>query len=622
MEAALEKYQLKKLYLLVNLGGTKNYLTSFSERSSMIKLMLGSKINSVELLPILSQQAKELANKNIQEIEKADSLYVFLGQDSYESLPAGYVNPRGINWVVVPRSTDTAPTLGPNASILALDNLHTVSSTEVRKLTAAGKLDEAPLDPAVSAYIKKINLYVPLPAELLELQKQLLESDFNYFRNRLCATASLSPQDCLKLNSPPFVPAQSVLGWSDNFIRKTLELAPPGRQTETLRHKLLEGLLLPDQQPRFQCLYAIPARNWPETVIVDEKTYLLPRISSSTDNHTLDKEAYLAVSLPKSLRSFISANTIAAYIHNAPAEQAFAYHQKAGFTEIYRFWTAPDRYMFLIKNKSDSAFRLVATNISTPESRKLLEQRLGYFMREIHAVLHKDTAPLFELNESGLAMSFHPRSRAVIGYMPAAMQLMRARPETYTCEPMTAIGLQISVCTNTLGANYQVFAENMYKDQMLPLMELLYSKGLRNFTYLGSAGGLSADIKCGDIVLPSEVETQPGKFEKLENHARALPEIAPGTTLHPTGREGFVTSVMDEDKAALDRLAAVNADCVELEVRYLLEFCRQKKDCSLSAVLFITDLPADKDKTLYANQACREKVKQSAKSVLEGLLFP
>ncbi|MFH1619695.1 MAG: hypothetical protein ABIG11_07290, partial [bacterium] len=81
IETAIDKYNLRKLYLLLNLGGQKNYKASASEREAMLRLMLGVRMEKITFIPLILTDKKNEINRRLKAREGADKLYVFMGQD-------------------------------------------------------------------------------------------------------------------------------------------------------------------------------------------------------------------------------------------------------------------------------------------------------------------------------------------------------------------------------------------------------------------------------------------------------------------------------------------------------------------------------------------------------------
>jgi nicotinic acid mononucleotide adenylyltransferase len=212
MNLAIEKYHVNQLYIYINVSGTKDFKTSFQEREAMVSGMLGKNSTRVKIMPVL-QENKELVIASVDKDPGIQTIQ-FSGQDSFDTMPPDIVRARNRRWVVIPRG-DTPVNIPKNSNVDVLTPIDDTSSSEIRKLIAANRLDEANIDPFVADYINKNKLYLPLEGYPAVFKEKLYKKVFVEYIKELKASR---PELDLKLVVlPEYLPEQTMGSWATKF---------------------------------------------------------------------------------------------------------------------------------------------------------------------------------------------------------------------------------------------------------------------------------------------------------------------------------------------------------------------------------------------------------------------
>jgi nicotinic acid mononucleotide adenylyltransferase len=248
MMLALEKYHVNQLNIYVNISGTKDFKTSYLEREAMIAGMLGKNFSKVKIMPIL-QENKEDVIAAIDEGPGIQTLQ-FSGQDSFDTMPADIVRARNRRWVVIPRG-DSPVNIPDNSHVDVIDPIDDTSSSQIRKLIAENRLDEANIDPFVADYIRKKHLYVPLEGSAAEVKLEMYEKVFmQYMKEIKALRPDLNLEDVVL---PKYLPEQSISAWPTKFtnliMTKENLVGAPAENYRIFSTNLLNKILLDVSKP-------------------------------------------------------------------------------------------------------------------------------------------------------------------------------------------------------------------------------------------------------------------------------------------------------------------------------------------------------------------------------------
>ncbi|MBM3244336.1 MAG: NAD-dependent epimerase/dehydratase family protein, partial [Candidatus Omnitrophica bacterium] len=148
---------------------------------------------------------------------------------------------------------------------------------------------------------------------------------------------------------------------------------------------------------------------------------------------------------------------------------------------------------------------------------------------------------------------------------------------------------------------------DLYGSQIRALLQWIllpaHSCGLsaKEVLLLGECGGIGADVKLGDIVLPNAVWTAESSVEPIINSI-PLVEISKllkgkSSRIH-TGLVETIPAIMLESKSKVEEDRKRGILALELELAYVAEVCRLFGDVKVGALLKVVDLPGQKHQCL------------------------
>lgn len=598
MELALENYNLDKLYIFVNVSGPKDFKASFSEREAMIKSMLGEKANKIKLVPVL-QENKDSALNQIQETTKS-KVIKFIGQDSFETLPPASLKDSKIHLVVIPRGSEPIKMPKETKIDVLKINAGSISSSDVRKMILSKQIGEAKIDPAVYQYIKDHNLYSSPPEQFSKLQIKFYEEAFNDY---LADIKKANPKwDLSKISIPPYTPEQSTLAWSEKFTNLIIkEKGLSGEDAEAFRVSSRDmnwGIFNGKQYPKMPSVFTIPVQ---ETVkkpeIVAIKTEKLPETSNS--KYTINILNYKRDRVPKPLQDFILEKKIPLFIHDGNLAETIDYHRSEGFTEPFSVSTRrgqAHRKMLLMRNPSSDQYRLVLAEVDGAD-RSFHVKSFTQFKdgpNEATVVQHKNKIPVINLNELGSIINLSSNDRVIIGYKG---DTGRKLVETGNYQKITITnpgGADIDLYEHLKSKQKIILVRNTYGDDMEKILDFFYRKGVRTFTYMGSAGVLDSSMKVGDILIPNSVVNENGQIIHFNNKALELAEksgLKNLKNLKPNTTHGWVSSIMVETDDLLTNLKNKGVQGIDIEAKYVAQFFKDRPDADISMFIFASDQP-------------------------------
>jgi hypothetical protein len=139
-----------------------------------------------------------------------------------------------------------------------------------------------------------------------------------------------------------------------------------------------------------------------------------------------------------------------------------------------------------------------------------------------------------------------------------------------------------------------------YGDEVLNIVKDFFERGVRDFTYIGTAGSISSGLPVGSVVTPSAFSLR-GETFSIDNQLRGP---------HSDGIHGQVPAILDESDEYLRRFQKARIQSVDVEGSHIADFFKDKKDVSLRLGFLISDTPLggvtlenikDTDRLLYAS---------------------
>ena len=137
-----------------------------------------------------------------------------------------------------------------------------------------------------------------------------------------------------------------------------------------------------------------------------------------------------------------------------------------------------------------------------------------------------------------------------------------------------------------------VSVENVYGDEMVETLEVLYAKGCRRFVYMGTSGALDPKLNIGDVLIPNRFLMPDGSWFRFENGARAFPLAinAPATIVRDTA-QGWVGTLIEETRDHIGALGSSGAQAIDVESRYFAEFFSRHPATETAVIVTVSDTP-------------------------------
>ncbi|MFH1618371.1 MAG: hypothetical protein ABIG11_00545 [bacterium] len=594
IESACARYSLDKMILFVNKSGSKNYTSSIYERAQMLSLMLPGLKDRTEIINVFSAEKIGYIREHVQS-GRYGAVFSFLGEDSFNELPADAHMMAGVVYVVIPRAGAkiAAPASG-KVEIMPIQGISEVSSTKVRKKFLRGEMPADLLSEPVLNYINLNHLYSGPPKELEELDNCLYQDSFAYAAD---AFKTAFPEiDFKEIRLPEYIPAQSPLARTDSFIRAGLKAAETGEHSVSEFEKKARTLLIKNTAAKqYPGIFYISEYVPLDAAEIDdaqkEHKIELPA-PADQKNYRMDIRRYTAMRIPPALQNFVRDNRIIPYMQSGDDGQAVSYHKRFGYDKFYRINTPKfQRTMLLAGSSKTGAWRLLLTGIYGNERAEHMKRLLSLFVREAFMVSHRRTA-LDEFNALISTCSFGVDDAAMIGRGDSFQEAAAARG--LNCEEKPG-SLGYRLCAKSGFRGILVFLSEIYGDDLRFLLNALYDKGIRKFVYTGTAGGLDNNFKLGDITAPSEYVKNSREKSRIINHM-SLCGMEPGKENAPLStRQAVVDSPLDETVKKLNAMSSAGAQSVDVETAYFQEFTAGHPDAAAAFFAIIADSPLEGD---------------------------
>lgn len=593
IDTALDRYKLDKIYVLVNKWSGKNYKASIHERMRMMELMMAERKSAVGIAAVYDDE-KNIFRGQIAESEKPSRMFVFLGQDSFDSLPDAVRKESGLTFVVVPRPGGKSDlSREPGVEIMDIKGISDISSTKVRASALSEQIDDSLLDPAVVRYIAGKGLYKPAPAGLENLDKQFFETSVGYVREGF--KTSFPELDLSKMPSPEYLENQSAQARVESIIRTAagssgLEQGPAREFVRKATSLLLREIGDEPYPGIFFLSGSAPTPSGEQDCDMISRNEI--RLSSPAANeYRMDVPGYVSMRIPEAVQRFVRENNAGIYLHSGGVDAAFACHIKDGFTKFYYINSpSPLRKNLLAEKADGKEWRLVFAGIYGRERLEHLKLMLSLFADRAVLVEHKKTAR-DELAASLPESGFGAGDTVIVGESSSFLKQAGAALGL-DCKTAASGEVQWRWCSKPGEKNVLALLPKVYGDDLKTALELFYSKGARKFIYTGTAGALDPALQIGDTVIP--VKYISGNAEKTDfKNSSGLCLAGGETKAMPLVTQSSVSSPLEESVKKLVWLKARGVQTVDVETGYAAAFASSHPDAEVAVFSFISDHPLD-----------------------------
>ncbi len=402
--------------------------------------------------------------------------------------------------------------------------------------------------------------------------------------------------DATLLNSliPQFYPHMSNLGWVDQFIDTVLRekhLSP--QRKDEIGNKAEKLLISTERGKPYAKLHCVQRILVEKSAKPDVTVYslLLPSLPKG-EKHTFDVDLYCSDRFPRALFTSGLFNEDSVYFHMGSTEEAIAFHQSEGFTEIYQVHSQAVRKLrnyHLLKHPQTQECRFVISNLHGEDTL----HHVAYQFNEVakfskaHLVRHANPSPLFVAD---LRKTFQPQDVLMIGFKNALSRSLAKDPD-WKKTVFSETGLDIDLYEHKRTHDRVLLSKCVYGDQLLELLDFFYSRGVRQFQYFGTSGSLSPQIHIGDAVIPLAFYRPQKEVISFQNQALHLLQGIQPDRIKPVTLHGWTQTPVVETVSFLRNLQQMGNQSIDVEARYYGEFFHDHPDAYASLVLFISDEP-------------------------------
>jgi hypothetical protein len=441
----------------------------------------------------------------------------------------------------------------------------------------------------------------PPPAEIEQLKHKLFNKAYATFLQRLEKSHPDWKLGNAASDSPPFHFAESRESWPEIFATTAHAqigvTAPSMKEIVEASQKEFLVHLRGHQVALFTSVESVEFETRPQALAVKSRKRLaLP--TAWPEDHTLNLQLYLGALFPPALQKFVRDTDARLVLDDSNCRDAYAIQRREGFSRAFAF--KGDRgdtvsRTFLVQNTHQpKLFRFVACQIRGQDDAKLYVDGIGVFFHGPATIIHHAyPAPISQLNSGA---TLRPGERVIIGYQNAVWRTLSNydRDKNWHRDFLTSDGVEIDRFSNQATGQRLLSVKNVYGDEILAVLRLLWARGARNFLYLGSAGSLDGRIEVGDLVLPSEFLERAGRWTLYRNEASGAGIALPAPfQVHAETRHGFVATLIEETKLRVEEMGKVGIQEIDIEARHFAHFFCERNATS-AIVLAITDSPRGK----------------------------
>jgi len=315
-------------------------------------------------------------------------------------------------------------------------------------------------------------------------------------------------------------------------------------------------------------------------------------------NHTMDMVGYVNERFSTILQDFVKSQKTPLYLHDSNCADAYAFQQSDGFSQAVRFMGARDnsnsQYFFAVNPKT-TKFRFAVCDLRGQDDVTRIVALLGpiFYKAGATMVSHQVKAPIFVFNSKGRDFKVSPREdRVVIGFQNTVWwEFYSANKEDWQRIILTDEGTDVSLIENKRTGARIISVENVYGDDIVETLDLLYKKGFRRFVYMGTCGGLDPEFKIGDTLIPNRFLDKDDKIIEFKNSARekylVLPDAA--NIIRDT-IQGWVPTLAVETKDYMMTLQK-KAQAIDVESLYFAKYFNSHEALEQSFLAVVSDTP-------------------------------
>ncbi len=320
-------------------------------------------------------------------------------------------------------------------------------------------------------------------------------------------------------------------------------------------------------------------------------------VAKYPEPHTLDVHSYVNERFPTELQEFVQAKRVALYLDDSNCDAAFLAQKREGFSRAVRFMGKldnPESQYFFALNPRENRMRFVACDIRGRDARTRLSAILGpkFYGLPAFMVRHRQPAPLISFNVEGKSLKFNgTQDRVFIGFQNTVWWQLRNSSAHWTRKDISDGGTDVSLFFNSNTGERVISVANVYGDEMLQALDILYSRGLRRFIYLGTAGGLADDAHLGDILLPENFVEPDGKVLRFDNDAPADLSLPSNRKILRYRKQGWLATLIEETKPRMLAMKNSGVAALDIESRYFAKFFNAHPALEKMVIITISDQP-------------------------------
>jgi hypothetical protein len=340
--------------------------------------------------------------------------------------------------------------------------------------------------------------------------------------------------------------------------------------------------------------YSAPASDDRPEIFRRESLRLAPEYP---EPHTLDVLSYVSERFPIELQEFVRNRRVALYLDDSNCDAAFKVQKIDGFSQAVRFMGKldnPESQYFFAINPKTKRIRFVACDIRGRDSRTRLSAILGPKFYGLPAVMihHRRPAPLISFNVDGHDLKFDKtKDRVIIGFQNTVWWLLRGKSSTWVRTDISDGGTDVSLFLNSATGDRFISVANVYGDEMLQALRIFYSRGLRRFIYLGTAGGLADGANLGDILIPEKFLEPGGKIIGFKNDAPSDLSLPKPRKILRDLKQGWLATLIEETLARMTAMKKAGTTALDIESRYFAKFFNTHPATEKMVIIAVSDLP-------------------------------
>jgi hypothetical protein len=333
-------------------------------------------------------------------------------------------------------------------------------------------------------------------------------------------------------------------------------------------------------------------------VVWDTENLELP--SRWPNDHTLNVAKYVSDLFPEELQIFSQENSAQLILHNSEFADAFAFARKQGFSRAFAFkgdrGEVRGRVFIAVSETRPRSYQFVGYQVRGKDSKKFYTEALGPFFHNGGVfVRHQRPTPISKFKSTINKDLICADDLVVIGYQNALWRQLDGPSlgtgTEWRRDFLTTDGIEIDLFLNIKTGKKIFSVRNMYGEEILEMLDLLWDKGCRRYVYLGSAGALDAEIKVGDLVMPTDFICKNSESFHFKNGASALPiHLTDSLRVWSHTRHGTVATLIEETIQKMQSMAGLGIQAVDIEAQYFAKFFHDRQ-IEASIILAVTDLP-------------------------------